>query len=141
MGVDEGSTLIREVDGTTASIHDSLVFKGLVSGDETFVCADKAYGSEEHRKWLVENGIADRLMYKAQKNKPLTNWQLWFNKAVASVRSGVERIFGVGKRSYGLGRARYRGMDRVRGHFFIITMAYNLRRAVTIVASRNALEA
>jgi transposase, IS5 family len=141
VGVDEGSTLIREVDGTTADINDCLVFKGLVSGDETFVCADKAYGSEDHRKWLAGNGIADRLMYKAQKNKPLTNWQVWFNKAVAQIRSGVERIFGVCKRSYGLGRARYRGLNRVRGHFFVIAMAYNLRRAVTIVASRDALTA
>jgi IS5 family transposase len=141
VGVDEGSTLIREVEGTTADINDCLVFRGLVSGDEKFVCADKAYGSEEHRKWLTENGIADLLMYKAQKNKPLTNWQVWFNKAAAPIRSGVERIFGVGKRSYGLGRARYRGVDRVRGHFFVIAMAYNLRRAVTIVALRDAAAA
>ena len=141
VGVDEGSTLIREVEGTTADINDCLVFKGLVSGDEQFVCADKAYGSEDHRQWLVENGIADLLMYKAQKNKPLVNWQVWFNKAAASIRAGVERIFGVGKRSYGLGRARYRGVDRVRGHFFVIAMAYNLRRALTIVASREAAAA
>lgn len=141
VGVDEGSTLIRLVAGSTASIHDSLVFRGLISGDEKFACADKAYGSEEHRDWLKENGIDDRLMYKAQKNKPLTNWQTWFNKSVASVRSGVERIFGVGKRSYGLGRARYRGLKRVEGHFFVIAMAYNLRRAITIVGSRDALEA
>ena len=117
------------------------MFKGLVSGDETFVCADKAYGSQDHRTWLSENGIADRLMYKAQKNKPLTHWQIWFNKSVAIIRSGVERIFGVGKRSYGLGRARYRGIERVRGHFFMIAMAYNLRRAVTIVVLRDGLAA
>jgi IS5 family transposase len=141
VGVDEGSTLIREVEGTTADINDCLVFKGLVSGDEKFVCADKAYGSEEHRKWLAENGIADCLMYKAQKNKPLKNWQVWFNKTLAPVRSGVERVFGVGKRSYGLARARYRGLKRVRGHFFVIAMAYNLRRAVTIMASRAAVAA
>ena len=57
------------------------------------------------------------------------------------IRSGVERIFGVGKRSYGLGRVRYRGIDRVRGHFFVIAMAYNLRRAVTIMALRGGLAA
>lgn len=141
VGVDEGSTLIRQVEGTTADINDCLVFKGLVSGDETFVCADKAYGNQEHRAWLGENGIADYLMHKAQKNKPLTNWQKWFNKSVSMIRSGVERIFGVGKRSYGLGRARYRGIERVRGHFFMIAMAYNLRRAVAIMALRDGLAA
>ena len=57
------------------------------------------------------------------------------------IRSGVERIFGVGKRSYGLCRARYRGIERVQGHFCMIAMAYNLRRAVTIVALRDSLAA
>ena len=71
----------------------------------------------------------------------LVHWQVWFNKSVAIIRSGVERIFGVGKRSYGLGRARYRGIERVRAHFFMIAMAYNLRRAVTIVALRDGLAA
>ena len=66
---------------------------------------------------------------------------MWFNKSVAIIRSGVERIFGVGKRSYGLGRARYHGIERVRGHLFMIAMAYNLRRAVTIVAPRDGLAA
>jgi IS5 family transposase len=141
VGVDEGSTLIRKVEGSTASIHDSLAFKALISGDETFACADKAYGSEDHRAFLKQHGIQDRLMYKAQINKPLTNWQTLFNKSLAPIRSEVERIFGVGKRTYGLGRARYRGLDRVRGHFFVIAIAYNLRRAITIVTERNALAA
>jgi transposase, IS5 family len=141
VGVDEGSNLIRAVEGTTADVHDSLVFRGLVSGDEKYACADKAYGSEEHRAWLKANGVEDRLMYKAQRNKPLVDWQKWFNKAMASIRSGVERVFGVGKRSYGLGRARYRRLDRVRGHFFMIAIAYNLRRAITIVKAQAAAEA
>lgn len=141
VGVDEGSGLIRELEGTSADVHDCLVFKGLVSGDEQSVCADKAYGSEEHRKWLADNAIADRLMYKVQKNRPLTNWQVWFNKAVAPIRAAVERPFGIGKQSYGLDRARYRGLARVTGHFFVFAMAYNLRRALTIMASREAVAA
>lgn len=141
VGVDEGSGLIRALDGTSADINDCLVFKGLVSGDEEAVYADKAYGSEEHRKWLADNGIGDRLMYKAQKNRPLTNWQVWFNKAVAPIRAAVERPFGIGKRSYGLGRARYRGLERVKGHFFVLAMAYNLRRALTIMEARDGAAA
>lgn len=141
VGVDEGSGLIRELEGTSADVNDCLVFKGLVSGDEQSVCADKAYGSQEHRTWLADNGIEDRLMHKAQKNRPLTNWQVWFNKAVAPIRAAVERPFGVGKRSYGLGRARYRGLVRVQGHFFVLAMAYNLRRALTIMETREAVAA
>ena len=67
----------------------------------------------------------------------LAHWQIYFNKSVAIIRSGVEHIFSVGKRSYGLGRARYRGIERVRGYFCMIAMAYNPRRAVTIMALRD----
>jgi IS5 family transposase len=141
VGVDEGSDLIRELEGTSADINDCLVFKGLVSGDEQSVCADKAYGSQDHRKWLADHGLRDRLMHKAQKNRPLTNWRVWFNKAVAPIRAAVERPFGIGKRSYGLGRARHRGLARVQGHFFVFAMAYNLRRALTIMEAREAVAA
>lgn len=132
IGVDEGSGLIRRVAGTTAGIHDSLVFKWLISGDEGAAYGDKAYGSEEHRKWLEEHGIKDCLMYKAVRNRPLADWQKWFNKAVSGARSQVEQFFGIGKQNYGLERARYRGEVRVTGHFFLIASCYNLRRALSL---------
>ena len=43
VGVDEGSTLIRQVEGTTADINDCLVFKGLLNLDppeRTFIPGD-----------------------------------------------------------------------------------------------------
>jgi IS5 family transposase len=132
IGVDEGSGLIRRVIGATASIHDSLAFKGLICGDEEAAYGDKAYGSKEHRKWLGELGVKDRLMHKATRGKPLLNWQKWFNVAVSGTRFQVEQFFGIGKQNYGLARARYRGEERVEGHFFLLATCYNLRRALSL---------
>lgn len=77
-------------------------------------------------------GIADRLMYKAARNRPLKSWRKWFNKAVSAVRSGVERVFGTGKTGYGLGKTRYFGEARVKGHRHTFAIAYNLRRALSL---------
>ena len=133
IGVDQGSGLIRRLLTTTAAVHDSLAFKGLVSGDEGAVYGDKAYGSRAHREWLEELGVKDRLMHKAARNRPLTRWRVWFNKAVSGPRSRVEQAFGIFKRPYGLARGRYRGEARNASHFLILATAYNLRRALSLV--------
>ncbi|MCP5082769.1 MAG: IS5 family transposase, partial [Alphaproteobacteria bacterium] len=112
IGVDEGSVLIRTLEATGADIHDALVFAPLISGDEASACGDKAYGSAKNRRYLAERGIKDRLMYKAAKDKPLKPWQVWFNKAVSSIRAAVEGPFGTGKQHMGLARTPYRGLER-----------------------------
>ena len=132
IGVDEGSELIRALATSSADLHDGEAFGALVIGDEAKVYGDKAYGSQKNRDFLERFGIADRLMYKAARNKPLKSWQEWFNKAVSAVRSGVERVFGTGKTSYGLGKTRYFGEARVDGDCYTFAIAYNLRRALSL---------
>ena len=92
-----------------------------------------AYASQKNRDFLETSGIADALMYKAARNKPLKSWQEWFNKAVFAVRSGVERIFGTGKTGCGLGKTRYFDEARVAGDCHTFTIVYNLRRALSLV--------
>lgn len=133
VGVDAGSDLIRAVETSSADLHDGEAFGALVIGDEGKVYGDKAYGSQKNRDFLSRMGIADALMYKAVRNKPLKPWQEWFNKAVSTVRSGVERVFGTGKTGYGLGKTRYFGEARVAGDCHAFAIAYNLRRALSLV--------
>jgi IS5 family transposase len=133
VGVDEGSELIRALETSSADLHDGEAFGALVTGDEVKVYGDKAYGSQKNREFLSRMGITDRLMHKAARGKPLKPWQEWFNKAVAAVRSGVERVFGTGKTGYGLGRTRYFGEARVAADCLTFAMAYNLRRALSLV--------
>ncbi len=132
VGVDEGSELIRALETSSADLHDGEAFGALVTGDEGKVYGDKAYGSQKNRDFLSRMGIADALMYKAARNRPLKSWQKWFNKAVSAVRSGVERVFGTGKTGYGLGKTRYFGEARVEGDCYTFAIAYNLRRALSL---------
>jgi IS5 family transposase len=132
IGMDAGSELIRALETSSADLHDGEAFGALVIGDEAKVYGDKAYGSQKNRDFLSRMGVADALMYKAARGKPLKSWQKWFNKAVSTVRSGVERVFGTGKTGYGLGKTRYFGGSRVEGDCYTFAIAYNLRRALSL---------
>src|SRR4051812_30605129 len=110
--VDEGSGIVRGATLTPADVHDSIPADDLVQGDEEAMYADKAYDSEERRAGLRERGIEPRIMHKARRHRPLKSWQVAFNKAVAPVRAGVERLFATMKRTYGHRRVRYLGLAR-----------------------------
>jgi IS5 family transposase len=132
VAVDEGSGLVREAVMTPADVHDSVPADGLVQGDEEAVYADKAYDGEARRAGLRERGIEPRIMYQARRNRPLKPWQAAFNKAVAPVRAGVERLFATMKRAYGYRRVRYLGLARNDVQLQVLCSAINLRRALAL---------
>ena len=105
---------------------------GLVQGDKEAVYADKAYDSAERRAGLRARGIAPRIMYQARRNRPLRPWQVAFNKAVAPVRAGVERLFGTMKQAYGYRQVRYLGLARNSVQLQLLCAAINLRRALAL---------
>jgi len=135
VGVDEGSGIIRAATFTGADVHDSVEFKNLVMGDEAAAYADKGYPSEEHRAFLAGKGIVDGIMYKAARGKPLKSWQIWFNRAVAPIRAGVERIFARMKVHHGFTRACYLGIKRNACGFFLLCTAMNIARAASLRAA------
>ena len=130
--VDEGSGLVRQVVTTPADLHDSVPADGLVQGDEQAVYADKAYDDAARRKRLRAQGIEPRIMYQARRNRPLRLWQKAFNKAVAPIRAGVERLFATMKRAYGYRRVRYLGLARNDVQLQTMCAAINLRRALAL---------
>lgn len=131
VGMDQGSELIRQADLTTARLHDTHRFQQMVSGDEKTVYADKAYRGQ--KRWLREQGIADGIMVQATRHYPVLPPEIVvFNRAVAKVRSGVERIFGTLKRHYKFRRCRYRTLQRNRCHFLVLCTCYNLKREIRL---------
>jgi transposase, IS5 family len=130
--VDEGSGLVRAAAMTPADVHDSVKGDDLVQGDEEAVYADKAYDSEERRAGLRAQGIEPRIMHQARRNRPLRPWQKAFNKAVAPIRAGVERLFATMKRAYGHRRVRYLGLARNDVQLQALRVAINLRRALAL---------
>jgi len=91
LAVDEESDLIRQAEMTFAHLHDRQRGEAMIQGDEAAYYADKAYGRQPLRNKLPERRIADKIAYKAKRNKPLANWQKWFNTTASSVRAGAER--------------------------------------------------
>jgi IS5 family transposase len=133
--VDEESGVVRQVGMTSADLHDSQRGEALIQGDEKAYYADKAYDSRPLRAKLAEMGITDRIAYKARRNKPLVNWQEWFNKRTSSVRVGVERANATMKNWYGMGRVRYRGLARNHCHLKFVAMAMNMKRARALLGA------
>src|SRR4051794_13253698 len=129
---DEGSGIVREAVMTPADVHDSVPADDLVRGDEEAVYADKAYDSEARRAGLRARGIEPRIMHKARRDRPLRPCQVAFNKAVAPIRAGGERLFGTVKRGYGYPRGRYLGLARNDVQLQAMCAAINLRRALAL---------
>jgi IS5 family transposase len=130
--VDEGSGLVRQAVMTPADVHDSVKADELVQGDEAAVYADKAYDDAARRERLKAQGIAAWIMYQARRNHPLKPWQVWFNKAVAPIRAGGERLFGTMTRAYGYRRVRYHGLARNNVQLQFLCTAINLRRGLQL---------
>ena len=103
----------------------------IVESDE--FAGDKGYDSKGNREALRKRGIKTRIMYKKQKNKPMTIWQKRFNKAVSSRRFRVEQTFGTLKRRFRFTKASYRNTEKVQAQFTMKAICLNLLKAVNKV--------
>jgi IS5 family transposase len=131
VNVDEDG-FIKAVDYTPGNEHDSQSLEKLLTGTEEQVYADKAYASAGHDKLLAKRNTGNRILHKAKRNQPLSDPQKYQNRQWSSVRSTVERVFGVLKQHYCLAKARYLGLKRNQTRFMLAAMAYNIKRGVTI---------
>jgi len=130
VGLDQVSGLIRSRCLTPGKVYESQVADDLILGDEKAVYADKAYEKKERREALKAKGIKDRIQHRRHKYIPgLPHWQTVRNKLIGRVRSGVERFFATLKRTYGMTRMRYRGLQANTFHVDLVLIAYNLRQA------------
>ena len=101
---------------------------------------DSAYQSQVHTDWLLERGIENRLIKRrAYRNHPFSKVEKRFNQTHAGVRSTVERVFGVLKLHYAMGKARYIGLgpNRTRVELkcvllIILSEVYHLDRSSTL---------
>jgi len=134
LAVDLGSGLIRKARLTGAKVNDGELGDELICGDEGAVFADKAYDSAARRELLARLGIADGIMRRAWWGTARNpDPQLVArNRALSRVRSRVEHLFGLMKRSYHYQRVRYRGLARNAAQLALMCVAINLRRALTL---------
>lgn len=133
VNVDKQYKLIRAFKTDTASVHDSQHFKEVVNQNNTNrdVFADRGYPSEEHRAWLKEQGLTDRIQRKGSKNKALTERAKARNKTIAKTRARVEHVFAWIEQ---MGGKMIRTIGRARADFGMTMMAtcYNIKRLTSL---------
>lgn len=134
---DEG--LILGVVTTPANVNEiSNLEEVLDSADlpeKIAIKADKGYKSKKNDELLRSRKLKNHILKKANKNKPLTQREKVFNKAVGKTRYKVERTFGGIKRWFSGGEARYRGKTKMHTQNLMEAICYNLYRSPGIIAS------
>ncbi len=126
VGVDLDSGVVHSLDTSTAKLHDSQVWDGLLHGGETSVWADKAYVSAEREAAFAGPGKVWGVMRKAPKGSPLHPVDVQINRIIAMVRAKVEHPFRVIKRQFGYVKTRYRGLAKNRAQLFTLFALGNL---------------
>lgn len=128
----EEDGFIKRYDYTSGNVHDSQVFESLHTGNERETFADSAYKSKQRDEWLKEKRIVNRILERPYRNKPLTAAQKRANRLASATRSIVERVFGVLKLHYGMGKARYLGKARNKARLGLMCVAHNIKRGLVI---------
>jgi transposase, IS5 family len=114
-------------------------YKAHVNVDEDgFIKAVEYTPGNEHDKLLAKRNTGNRILHKAKRNQPLSDRKKHQNRQWSSVRCTVERVFGVLKQHYGIGKARYLGLKRNQTRFMLAAMAYNIKRGVAVQAEMMA---
>jgi IS5 family transposase len=120
---------IKKLSYSPANDHDSQHFDEVLTGTESAVYADSAYASKQNEQRL---GKKSRILYRAYRNRPLSDDQKAANKLRSGVRSTVERVFGLLKLHHGLSKARYMGLERNRCRAQLIAMSHNIKCGLSI---------
>jgi IS5 family transposase len=126
--VDLKSKLIIKSETTSAEVHDSQVFKGLLDEDDRAILADSAYYSEENERYVLEEIDADEyLMRKAYRNRPLGEEEKKTNHTISRMRVRVEHVFGR-MAQMGADLCRSIGIKRATAHNHLCNLTYNMDR-------------
>ena len=128
----DGQGLVESVITTPANCADTVVLPELIEKAEltqgVSVLADKGYCSKKNSACLLEHGLIDGIMLKAQKGMKLTERQRELNNVISKMRCLIEHTFGSIRRWFSGGRCRYRGLERTHTQNILEAMAYNLKR-------------
>jgi len=133
IAIDQDSEVIKTVEFTKASLHDSKAFDQLIDYTEEAIFADKGYANQFRRKKLRRKKIFDGILLKAYRNKPLSQSEIRVNKLLSKVRNKVERPFAYMKRILNYQRCSYYDLRRNRFEFIMAAFVYNIRKLITAV--------
>lgn len=124
--------LIREVEVTTASVHDGQI--NLIEEGDVAAYRDKAYVGS-----TVPLGVANKTLLKKSKLKKLNGGQQKRNKSISKIRAPGERLFAVIKRIFNGEHTLVKTLRRVKIKEFFKAFAYNLYQLVTLKRAELAI--
>jgi len=128
--LDKDQQLIRRVETTTASLHDSQV--DLSRKGET-VYRDKGYFG------VKPQASMDKTMHRAVRGHPLATKELRRNKAISRTRSLVERPFAMIKRVSQAGHCMVTTVARIRVKNVFSCMNFNFRQLMTLADNQKRI--
>ena len=135
--VDSDDGYVRGVHSTPANESETTQLQAVLSSSDfqpQRLYADKGYTSQANRDFLRQHKIKRGIMYKAQRNRPLTSKQRRANKLIAKPRALVERCFGTVKRLFDMQRTRYFGTHKINAQFILKAICMNLLKAVNKIS-------
>lgn len=132
IAIDEEIRILKRIEFTKASVHDSNEFDNLVDYTEGAVFEDKGYANKPRRKKLELNGIFDGILEKGYRNKPLSKIQKKVNCLLSSVRNVVEKNFAFMKNVLGYDRCSYYDLETNRLEFTYAAFVFKVRRLISL---------
>ena len=139
MAVDADKGFILTGHVTPANYSDTKELGRLVRNTrlpaKARIYADKGFCSQANRDTLHKQKLKNGIMDKATRGHALSSRQKQRNRLISGVRGIVERSFGTLKRVYGLCRASYLGITKVEGEFLLAALAFNLKKAVSLLSA------
>jgi IS5 family transposase len=115
---DNDHGLVRDLEVTTASVHDSRVDLSL-PGEAVY--RDKGYFGVEPRGF-------NATMRRGARGHPLSVWDRMRNARISRRRAPVERVFAVLKRVFGGGHVLVTSLARVRVRLTFCLLCFNVVR-------------
>lgn len=114
--------MVEGVHTIPANEHDSKglksVLKKVPKKKKKEAFTDKGYKVPNNDEYLQKEGIKNRIQHNAYRNRPLTSWEIQFNKLISKQRYVVERTFGEMSRWFGAGKRAIRVWRKYMSNMF-----------------------
>lgn len=139
VGADADAVLVEEVTVTPANINDGRAGPGALPDDPGEVFAYSAYRCNHFSDAVrAKRGIPRIVatgMCGSDEQETLRGLKEW-NQPIHRVRGRIEKIFGTGKRCYGLRRMRWHGIAKAAVQVHLAAITYNLKHSMNILAAQ-----
>jgi IS5 family transposase len=142
VGADADTAIVERISVTPGNAHDGRSGEGALPDAPGTVFADSAYRGQIFAAAVRIRGgspqVVQTSIWAHQDDRTAVHRLREWNNSIHRVRCRIEKIFGTWKRSYGLRRMRWRGLAKAALQVCLTAMAYNLKRAATILKSASA---